>query len=198
MENDLPWVSCIKNILQQNGMACFYTNDYQNKPPFIYKKLFQRLADKFHQEAFSDITSPTSKLRTYGLLKNEIGMEKYLTQIHNPVIRKSYTKFRLSNHSLNIEKGRHKNIPKELRFCPFCPNQVETEIHFLIECKMYQSIKDDLIKPIVNTIPNFEYYTKNEKFKYLLTDELAHITAQYVNKFLELLDFLIEKPKRCN
>jgi hypothetical protein len=198
MENNLPWVSCMKDTLEQNGMACFYTNNYENKLPFIHKKLFQRLSDKFHQEAFSTITNPTSKLRTYGLLKNEIGMENYLTQIHKPGIRRSYTKFRLSNHSLNIEKGRHKNIPKELRFCPFCPNQVETEIHFLIECRIYKTLKEDLIKPIVNSVPNFAYYTETEKFKHLLSDELAPTTAQYISNCLEIRDFLIEKPKRRN
>ena len=89
--------------------------------------------DKYHQEAFATIADPSSKMRTYGLIKDERGRETYLRQITNPLIRKSYTKFRLSNHILNIEKRRHNNIPKEVRFCPFCLNQVETEIHFLIE-----------------------------------------------------------------
>ena len=197
MEANLLWVSRVKLFLDQNGMASFYTNNYQDKHPFIHKKLFQRLSDNFHQEAFSTITNQNSKLRTYGILKDEIGMEKYLSEIYNPVIRKGYTKFRLSNHNLNIEKGRHKNIPKELRFCPFCPNQVETEVHFLIECETYKTVKEATIQPIMDTVPNFAYYTKTEQFQYLLREELAPITAQYINNCFELRNFLVEKPKRC-
>ena len=109
-------------------MGCFVINSYENKPLFIHKKVFQRLSDIFHQEAFDSISKVTGKLRTYGFLKKEIGMEKYLTTIKNPTIRKTMTKFRLSNHRLRIEVGRHQNTPKELRLCKLCSNLVESEI----------------------------------------------------------------------
>ena len=88
-------------------MLYFYDNLYENKTPFIHKKLFQILSDSFHQEAFSSITAIHSKLRTYGILKNKIGIENYLLKIRNPETRRTVSKFRLSNHNLNIEKGRH-------------------------------------------------------------------------------------------
>ena len=53
INDDLPWISNIKNVLVQNGMACFYINLYNDKLPFIHKKVFQRLSDEFHQDAFS-------------------------------------------------------------------------------------------------------------------------------------------------
>ena len=108
-----------------------YINPYENKPPFVHKKHFQRLSDNFHQNGFCTISNPQSKLRMYGLLKSKIGTESYLTIITNPDIRLTDTKFMLSNHKLNIETGRHKNIPKELCLCPFFINSVEPEIHFL-------------------------------------------------------------------
>ena len=111
VKDNLPWVTDMKECLEKNGMMCFYVNSYENKPPFIHKKLFQKLSDIFHQEAFCNITNPQSKLRTYGLLKTSIGLENYLTKITNPAFRRAVTKFRLSNHKLNIETGRHKNIP---------------------------------------------------------------------------------------
>ena len=64
------------------------------------------MKDIFHQEAFSKIQKEGSKLRTYGLLKREIGLENYLTDINSPNIRRSVSKFRLSNHSLLTETGR--------------------------------------------------------------------------------------------
>ena len=168
IKDNLPWVTNIKDLLDKNGMTCFYIDSYDNKPPFIHKKIFQKLSDIFHQEAFSTITSTQSKLRTYGLLKKQIGIEKYLYEITNPIIRHSCTKFRLSNHTLKIETGRHNNIPKELRFCPFCPNSIESEIHFLIECHTYKTLRHEMLQQITNHKPSFEYYTQTEKFQYIL------------------------------
>ena len=114
LELDLPWT----------------TGDYSAKPPFAYKKLFQRLSDIFHQDTFSRINGERSKLRTYAIFKKEQGYEKYLTDIKNANVRKNATKFRLSNQKLMIEVGRHQKVDAEQRFCPFCPNAVENESHF--------------------------------------------------------------------
>ena len=137
VDENLPWISNIKTLLEGKGMLNFFINSYENKPAFIHKKLFQTLSDEFHQHAFENLRREQSKLRTYALFKTEIGFEKYLSEIKNPSLRIEMTKFRLSNHKLMIEIGRHKNIPKELRFCPFCPNVVETEMHFILHCPVY-------------------------------------------------------------
>ena len=44
--------------------------------------------------------------------------------------RIAISKLRLSNHG-TIEKVRHLKIDRTLRFCPFCPNHMETEQPFL-------------------------------------------------------------------
>ena len=67
IEDNLPWISNIKDTLDKNGMTCFHTNSYNDKPPFIHKKIFRTLSDIFHQEAFSTITNKKSKLHTYGI-----------------------------------------------------------------------------------------------------------------------------------
>ena len=37
--------------------------------------------------------------------------------------------------SYEIEKGRHKKIPRENRFCTLCQNmEVEDEVHFILKC----------------------------------------------------------------
>ena len=81
-----------------------------------------------------------------------------------------FTKFRLSNHNLMIEKGRHRNVDESLRFCPFCPNTVEDEIHFLLQCKCtcYVAHRDVLFKTVVEEIkvPNFIYAETLEQFKF--------------------------------
>ena len=37
--------------------------------------------------------------------------------------------------NIMIETGKHQKVPKTERFCPFCYDTVEDEIHFLINCK---------------------------------------------------------------
>ena len=116
-------------------MESFITKD--NSTPL---KLFQRLCDIFHQNAFSEISKDSSKLRTYNLIKTKIGMENYLKINIGNKHRIALTKLRLSNHTLMIEKGRHLKLDRNLRYCPFCSNEVEDEIHFMITCKNYTAI----------------------------------------------------------
>ena len=37
-------------------------------------------------------------------------MEEYLSLIDNPTIRKTFSQFRISNHKMQIERGRYENI----------------------------------------------------------------------------------------
>ena len=110
MGEQLPLISRIRKNLETNGLLSLFTNEYPDKPPFIAKKLHAVLVDQFHQNAIANIKKENSKLRTYALFKSVIGMEEYLTEIKNVSIRIQITKFRISNHKLMIETGRHQDI----------------------------------------------------------------------------------------
>ena len=57
--------------------------------------------------------------------------------------RKATTKIRCSDHCLEIEKGRHKNIPRVERICKVCDkSEIETEEHFLQKCKKYDPLRN--------------------------------------------------------
>ena len=166
----LLWISSIKDLLESKGMLSLFINSYESTPPFIYKKLSQTLTDEFHQNSFENIRREDAKLRTYAGFKTEIGQERYLTEIKNPFIRTEMTKFRLSNHDLSIETGRHKNLPKDQRFCPFCPKEVETEVHFLLLCPTYDISRALLLRQLNACNHFFQFYTLNEIFNYLLSN----------------------------
>ena len=100
-EGDLCWDLSIKSLLEKNGMLNFYIDNPITEYPFIFKKLYQRLYDNFHESSFGVIQENSSKLRTYALFKTKPGIEKYLIGIKNVFIRQEVTKFRLSNHSRN-------------------------------------------------------------------------------------------------
>ena len=77
MIEKLPWIEGIKGTLENNGMLCLYQTTDGNTP-IVYRKIFQRLSDQFHQNAFESIKKEESKLRTYAIFKENIGFEPYL------------------------------------------------------------------------------------------------------------------------
>jgi hypothetical protein len=46
-------------------------------------------------------------------------------------------------HNLEIEKGRHKNLPEHIRICTLCNCEVEDEIHFLMRCTKLKTVLAD-------------------------------------------------------
>ena len=89
--------------------------------------------------------SPLSKLVLGLCSQTQTHPTEYLTTVSDTKLRKALTMYRLSEHSLAIEKGRRRQtwLSREDRLCAHCPqNEVETEIHFLTSCPMYDHIRD--------------------------------------------------------
>ena len=55
------------------------------------------------------------------------------------------TKFRISSHKLEIEKGRYMNIPAERIVCRLCKLHVENEIHFRLECPSLANTRREIL-----------------------------------------------------
>ena len=103
----------------------------------------------------------TSRLEFYNTIKENLNFEEYLN-IPDFHIRKAIAKIRCSDHVLEIEKGRHRRIPRAERICKFCDkNSIETEVHFLTECDYYDDIKR--IQGTHITLLNLFYKTNTEK-----------------------------------
>ena len=156
------------------------------------------MVDQFHQTALEKIRSEGSKLRTYALFKTETGIEPYLSKIRNVVTRTQVARFRLSNHKLAIEEGRHQNISAHLRFCPFCINKVECEIHLVTDCPTYSHLRENLYHEMENEDPSFKYLSPKEKFILILSNSDSQHVASYIHKCLELREFLVSCPKRLD
>ena len=84
-------------------------------------------------------------MRTYCLIKSNYRIEDYLIHITNRDERRTLAKLKCSNHSLLIETGRHSKIEVSDRKCSRC-NKVEDEIHFGVECLLYNLTKDKFFK----------------------------------------------------
>ena len=83
----------------------------------------------------------SSKLSFLCTFKKDYQMEKYLTIIKNPNIRKVISQFRVSNHKLQIERGRYENIPRDQRICKLCDSgEIEDEFNFTFKCQKFVKI----------------------------------------------------------
>ena len=125
-EPENTWISSIKNTFAKVGMLDIFLNENPSPTTTTFSALFNREKDIFTQTALETIRT-MSKMRTYSLLKQSCKVEDYLLRTGNVSDRTALTKLRLSDHTLVIEKGRHQNINKSDRTCPFCPGQVEDE-----------------------------------------------------------------------
>ena len=93
---------------------------------------------------------------------------------------------------------RHLKPKPELceRLCPFCPEYVETEQHFLLYCKTFNMHRNALYHYANTVLGDFEQLTDNIKFVKLASDtRITKKTAQYLRKTFEIRDFLLEQHK---
>ena len=131
------WIQTIEKLLRTFNLTGITNNTQTFKlaSEINTKKYYKSVWEtKIKSEALT-------RLKFYQVIKNEFTPAKYI-DIPNFTMRKIIAKVRCSNHCLEIEKGRHRNIPREERWCNMCTDKVtEDEIHFLTKCKSYDHLK---------------------------------------------------------
>ena len=62
--------------------------------------------------------------------------------------------FRSGCHNLEIEVGRHHGLPTHDRLCRLCKDDVENEIHFMLQCTVYESLRKKYLPRKYYIFPN--------------------------------------------
>ena len=83
------------------------------------------------------------KLRTYRKVKKKLIFEDYLKS-NDEKGRRLLAKIRSGTNFLRIEKGRREGLQLDDRKCWFGCGVVEDEKRFLLECKMYNDLREEL------------------------------------------------------
>ena len=52
-------------------------------------------------------------------------------------------RFRCEIVPINIELGRYLNVPADQKFCHFCDNCIEDEVHTIVKCPMYTKVRTE-------------------------------------------------------
>ena len=142
----------MKCLLKELNMYNYWLN-----PKLISSDKFKdlckvKIKKDFTQQWLNAISNQGEgcKLRVYKLFKTIFEREPYLDLINNFQLRKTVTKFRCSDHRLEIEVGRHKGVKSNERICQVCRGCVETETHFLTKCPLYTKLRLNYLGNNVN------------------------------------------------
>ena len=96
----------------------------------------------------------------------------------------------ISAHPLMIERGRHLNIPREERYCPFCKNgEIEDEQHFLLKCNRFTSRREILENKINVTFQIQRNITVDEKISLLVNNSTAlllRLSSSFISECLNI------------
>ena len=136
-------------------------------------KICTRSYDRFWKTTISE----SGKASSFNKFKTNIALEPHLDLHLNLKYKIAIPRFRLSNHTLMIEKGRHKpiKIDKKERKCYFCKNKIENEEHFMIECPLYTPFRRVLENICSEMYPRYKNLTGEQKFIFLMSNENENI-----------------------
>jgi hypothetical protein len=144
-DNQQCWLRNVQLWLDNQGVGVLYTN--------VMCAIASTQASYLESTYGKQARARSSKLRTYQLMNTSYttksgysyAHQSYLQVITNVQLRQSLSRFRCSNHRLEVECGRHakpKSVPKRNRVCCLCSlGAVEDEDHLLLVCPTHHDIR---------------------------------------------------------
>ena len=146
LKNITGWTWHVREILLSCGLGeAWYNQGVMDMKCFIVI-LKQRLYDIYRQE-WATRLSDSPRARFYNVVKGTFERSHYLNVVTVKSHRQALSRLLLSSHRLKIETGRWERpiIPHTERRCPICPDKIEDEFHFIVECNLYKDIRKRLI-----------------------------------------------------
>ena len=97
-------------------------------------------------------------------------------------------KMRVSDHFLEIERGRYTRIKKENRICKFCDlKEVVDEFHFFFRCKNNHTLRNILYTDMNGICPKFNEYDRARELQLILSSsQIMRFTVPFVKKSIAL------------
>ena len=172
------WVSNVCDTLYKFGFGFVWESRGVGNVRRFLSAFKQRLFDCHLQDLDSALM--TKDRYTFYSSFRQLDMPDYLIYVKNPIIRKYLTRIRLGVSQLKIHRYRHTNRHVSNN-CPFCPDVVETEIHFILVCPYYKTLRE-LYIPL-------KYFRKPNAFKLTLllsNNRICTAVALFLSKAFRL------------
>ena len=181
------WLGKVKHMISEHVQAG------QNENLNVITKSFSvNIYMKAQQNILAEINDSAQqpKLRTYKLIKTDYRIEPYLLLNLSRKTCSKIARFRTSSHNLRIETGRHERpiIPADERLCVKCNlNEVEDEVHALIDCPNNESMRQSLFELAAHHVDNFQMLDNRNKFKFVMCSKEPEV-LKCLGKFLVDVD----------
>jgi hypothetical protein len=144
-DNQQCWLRDVQLWLNDQGVGVLYTN--------VMCAVASAQASYLESTYGEQARARSSRLRSYQLMNTSCTTESgysyahqsYLQVITNVQLKQSLSRFRCSNHHLEVECGRHakpESVPRRDRVCRLCSlGAVEDEDHLLLVCPAHHDIR---------------------------------------------------------
>ena len=154
------WVKSVRDLLFRCGLGEAWYNQGVGDAANFINVLRNRLFDIFRQDWHGRIED-SPRARFYRAVVGSHELSYYLNTVYIKTHRVALSRLILSSHSLTVESGRWNRpvTPASERYCPFCPNIIEDEFHFILQCSIYHNLRMQLIP---------KYYIRNASMAKLI------------------------------
>jgi hypothetical protein len=129
-----------------------------------------------------------NKLRTYRLFKEVFQTEHYVKSIDIRARRRSLAQLRCGVAPIRLETGRYERgryLPVEERCCYVCENSVESELHVIVHCPLYEDLREELFHHCQNADPMFMSRSDEGKMEFILSNHnVAKNSAKILSEIL--------------
>ena len=154
------WVSHVKSILSYYGFDQVWLFGCRNANIF-FNELKERLYSSFCHGWCNHLES-SERLSFYKEYKNPFEREKYVNFIWMDVYRNAFTQFRMG--VFQISDHRHRFSPTARnKACPFCTEEIHTEIYCVLQCSMYTQLKRRYLTKLSNVHDTRSFFLKSYK-----------------------------------
>ena len=188
VEKTSKWVNIVKDWLNKLGFGHLTFNTFNLK--YHINSIQQRIYDQAYQ-IMNYSLNKCEKLNFFCHTKRIRKRPPYIDICKFKTDRSVFSKFKLSAHSLAIERGRYTNIERNKRICLSCNRQeIEDEYHFFSICPCYKSLRDTYIQNINKNL-NFNF------IKLQSTITLNHLTVLLNSSLPVIIKITIKYINDC-
>ena len=147
------WAGGVKQLLLSYGFGEVWYNQGVGDDKSFLSEFSQRLRDCFQQNWHEKLMS-SEDLISYRSIKGIYGIESVIFSMESK-FRAAILKLRAGVSWVNLH--RLFNHPHIYVSCPFCPDKIEDDLHFLFQCQHYSDFRPHMLVCQYNEMINVFY-----------------------------------------